>query len=310
MGKHLGWLIGVAVCVIMSSSFSGFAEEELPIVLDRLEFITRLETDQKPYYYLQTICPLYYIAGEEVLFVQPRVSIGEDDILTNLGLVYRKLWWDDKLLGGNVFLDYAQEHSHGRLGLGIEVKGEVVDFNLNSYFRLTKSRLVKQGSNYRIYERVANGLDVELGIPVPYLPFIRFSIKGFWYDFNNFTDRGGWEASWKVNLGKGINVKLSVWDDNKGELEYKGELNCKVRFDRWQDILKSFYLSNEPITLRDVGDLLLEPVDREYIIALEKWMEIDVSSDDSSSSSSGGSDDEEQSALIIEIYRGLRPGPQ
>src|SRR3989338_6949754 len=101
--------------------------------LDRGEISAQYETNQKPRVYFQTVQPLYQDYDKEnTVFIQPRGSLQEGDATYNLGSGYRRLVSENLLLGVNVFGDYAAENYHGRVGIGLEALGQVLEARINS----------------------------------------------------------------------------------------------------------------------------------------------------------------------------------
>jgi hypothetical protein len=253
--------------------FTGFTQD-IPDWLKRVELSTQYESDKHPTFYFQTVQPLYQsIDKTDVFFYQPRVSLKAGDLTYNLGVGYRRLVNENLLLGVNLFGDYEDLHQHGRLGVGFEALGQILEARLNGYVGITTKRVVEESGTSATYERVADGLDFELGAPIPYLPWLKFYTSGFWYDFDKFSDKKGWETRLEAKLNEAVLLEFYAWDDNKGEREYGGRLRFNLAFDRLVDFRDVFILADEPFPEKDLTEQILIPVERNFDIEVEKWTE-------------------------------------
>ncbi len=273
MRKNLVLFLFIISAVIIFFSTSSFSQET-PEWLKRVEISAQYESDSRPIFYFQTVQPLYQSPDKvDTLFYQPRISLKGGDLTYNIGLGYRKLARDNLLLGANIFGDYQDLHEHGRLGVGFEALGEILEARFNSYFGITTKRVVEDSPSSTTYERVADGLDFEVGAPLPYLPWLKFYASGFWYDFDKFSDKAGWKTRLEARLNDALLLEFYTWDDNKGEQEYGGRVRCNIAFDKLSDFKEAFALSDEPFPGRDLKEETLKPVERNYEIVVEKWSE-------------------------------------
>jgi len=249
-------------------------EQGTPDWLKRVEISGQWESDKKPTIYFQTVQPLYRDAEDkETVFIQPRFNFRDNRMICNLGLGYRKVVSDNLLLGANIFGDYQELHQHARIGLGVEALGQILEARLNSYIGITDKRLIEESSSSDTFERVADGLDWELGLPIPYLPWLKIFTSGFWYDFDRFDDKYGWKTRLEAKVNEAITLEFYTWDDNKGEQEYGGRLRCNLAFDSWSDFKEIFSLASEPFPEKDLRKQILIPVERDFDIVVEKWQE-------------------------------------
>lgn len=247
---------------------------EIPDWLKRVELASQWETDEKPIFYFQTVQPLYQdVSMYNTVFIQPRISMQSGSTTYNLGVGYRKIISDNLLLGVNLFGDYEDLHEHGRVGLGLEALGQIVEARLNGYFGLTTKRVVESTGTSSTYERVADGLDFELGSPIPYLPWLKVYCSSFWYDFDKFDDKYGWKTRLVADVNDAVTLEFYTWDDNKGEREYGGKLRFSLAFDRLLDIKEAFEFSDEAFSEKDLTEQMLIPVERSFDVTVEKWTE-------------------------------------
>lgn len=249
-------------------------DKELPAWLNRVEFSTKMETHQKPTIYFQTVQPLYQDSGKmNTFFIQPRVNTRADRTTYNLGTGYRRLASENLILGLNLFGDYQELHEHGRVGVGAEALGQVLEARVNSYFGVTRKRIVQETSSGTVYEHAVDGIDYELGAPIPYVSWLKVFGSGFWYDFDKFSDKVGWKGRLEASLNNNVRAEFFTWDDNKGGQEYGGQIRFSVAFNTWKDIGSAFKFSKEPFPRKDLGEQLLVPVERNFDIVVEKWTE-------------------------------------
>lgn len=267
------------VCLLMLSFIfflilPVFAEEKIPDWLKRVEVSGQWETDKQPTVYFQTVQPLYQALDEiDNVFIQPRLSLRGGDFSGNLGFGYRKLASQNLLLGLNVFGDYADLHEHYRLGLGAEALSRILEARLNGYFGVSSKRVVDETLTAITYEKIADGLDFELGMPMPYLPWLKFYTSGFFYDFSKFNDKVGWKNRLEAKLNEAVCLELYTWDDNKGERECGGRVRINLAFDKFSDFKDTLKFSQEIFPKKELKEQLLIPVERNYDIVVEKWTE-------------------------------------
>jgi len=253
-----------------------FAEQrqDIPDWLKRVNYGIDIGTDQKPIWYFETVQPLYQSPSRDrTLFIQPRANKQGHDETYNLGLGYR--WLTDEenvLLGLNTFYDYTEEHSHYRIGFGIEAIGKVVEGRLNTYWGLSGERKVEETSTSTTYEKVVDGADIEFGGPfIPYIPWLKLYGSGYWFNHKHFSDREGWRLRLRLNPIKCMNADLIVWDDNKGDREIRLDISVRIPFDTWEDFKEAFRLADEKYVDRDLRKQMLVPVERDWEVKVEKW---------------------------------------
>lgn len=269
----------IAVCsflFILTSIASFVFAAEVPDWVERISYNIEVETDKQPTFYFETVQPFYQNLDEtDTWFMQPRVSLRGGDLTYNMGLGCRHLLNDNWLLGGNIFGDYQDLHEHGRLGLGMEAISQILEARLNGYSSgLTSKRIVEErDGEVSNYEEVAEGCDFELGASLPYVPWLKCYGSGFWYNFDNSSDKVGWKSRLEARLTDWSVLNFYVWDDNKGELELGGGAELKIPFDDWQDIKNAFKLAETPYPQKDLRKCNLVPVERNFDIEVEKWSE-------------------------------------
>ncbi len=270
------WVLSLFLA-FLALSFSSPAlvlasEKDIPVYLEQLEFALTLETDAKPSFFFQTVVP-FVDSEDEVWFFQPRISLQDDSFVCNAGVGWRRLVGEDRLVGLNLFGDYSERHGHARLGLGGEVIGQVFELRINGYVGLTGKKLVEETASSAVYEKVMDGMDLEVGMVVPYLPWLRIYGSGFWFDQERFDDRKGWKVRMRAELSPSLLADLYLWDDNKGEPEWGVNLRYRIRFDRPLDLLSGIKISRVAFPERDLRKEMYRPVERNYQVWVEKWVE-------------------------------------
>jgi len=97
--------------------------------------------------------PLYQSQDKvNTLFYQPRISLTGGDLTYSLGVGYRKILHSNLILGVNLFGDYQDLYEHGRLGLGFEALGGILEARLNGYFGITTKRIVAKSKPNVIFQ--------------------------------------------------------------------------------------------------------------------------------------------------------------
>lgn len=254
---------------------NSLSDEEIPAWLKRIEFTSQVETDKKPMFYFQMVQPLYQNTEKtDAVFIQPRVSAREERSIYNIGFGYRRLTHEELILGMNVFGDYQDLHQHGRAGAGVEALGQILEVRMNTYFAgITPKRIIEDLPASKTLERVVDGLDLELGAPIPYLPWLKIFGSGMWHDFKTFDDQYGWKSRLEARINDGLRLEFYTWDDNKGDMEFGGRIRCTFAFSGISDFKDVFKFSKEAFPKKDLKEDLLIPVERNFNIVVEKWNE-------------------------------------
>jgi len=123
---------------------------------------------------------------KNTFFMQDSVYHNDNRTTVNLGLGYRRLEMDNKLLlGVNAFYDHEFPYDHGRTSIGLEARTTMGEVNFNQYFATTGWKTAK-GTNQ---EHALGGTDLEVGLPLPYMNWAKLYGRGFiWYGEDNTKD--------------------------------------------------------------------------------------------------------------------------
>jgi len=96
-------------------------------------------------------------------------------IVGNLGLGYRFLNSDQSMMfGANTFYDQDLSEDHKRVGLGLEARAAILDFNYNHYQKATNQKVIS-GTN----EQVLSGQEYNISSQIPYMPWTTFNFQGY-----------------------------------------------------------------------------------------------------------------------------------
>tara|TARA_B100000886_G_C20407546_1_gene485521 strand:- start:1005 stop:1886 length:882 start_codon:yes stop_codon:yes gene_type:complete len=102
--------------------------------------------------------------NNSVLFNQNSLNLHNNDQTVNLGIGYRTLQNDEKIiLGFNLFLDYSFDDSHQRNGAGIEVISSIFDLRSNIYDATSGIETVTSAKD----EEAMDGWDLRLDYHLP-----------------------------------------------------------------------------------------------------------------------------------------------
>ena len=135
---------------------------------------------------------------KNTFFMQDSVYHNDNRTTVNLGLGYRRLEMDNKLLlGVNAFYDHEFPYDHGRASIGLEARTTMGEVNFNQYFAATGWKTAK-GSNQ---EHALGGTDLEVGLPLPYMNWAKLYGRGFiWYGEDNTKDLKGGDISLRAQV--------------------------------------------------------------------------------------------------------------
>jgi adhesin/invasin len=106
---------------------------------------------------------------------------------------------DEKLLlGVNTFYDQEYPYRHGRASLGLEARTTVGEINFNRYWATTSWQAGQNGLD----EHALGGLDLEIGIPLPYMNWATFYARAFkWHsEIRGEKDSIGNDLSFRAEI--------------------------------------------------------------------------------------------------------------
>jgi len=144
---------------------------------------------------------------ENILFTQASLFLSDNSRETiNLGIGKRKLVSNDSwILGANLFYDHELDYDHQRASIGFEAISSVASLRLNQYYGLSGWKL----GFGEIQEKALDGQDIEVGAPLPYLPWTNFSYRHFeWHGSDDVDNQKGDEISLEAKLPAGLNIEV------------------------------------------------------------------------------------------------------
>ncbi|MCX5706125.1 MAG: inverse autotransporter beta domain-containing protein [Candidatus Omnitrophica bacterium] len=247
----------------------------IPEWVRRTNFAVQAGSDQKPQYFLETIQPLFDSQFKDiVIFNQTRISSQDARPKYNIGFGLRKIFADSLLLGINSFYDYQDLHKHSRGGVGFEaITDRGLEARLNTYIAISGRHLVNEDFSNKYYEKVANGFDWELGMPLPYIPSVKVYGGGNWYNFEHFKNQIGWKFRTEFTPMKYSRLDFEMFNDtNRNETGYKFEGALTFAFTSFspREIMKDITSATTAYPKVNLEDRVLDRVVRDFDITLIK----------------------------------------
>lgn len=143
----------------------------------------------KPDFSMETIQPIFTSAMmDHHVFIQFEIQREVNDLsqithLGNAGFGYRYLAPSQRwMLGVNIFYDAHLRHPHRRLGVGIEAMCDYATLRVNTYQAISGQRTVSRVNAGPITEKAMSGADIELEVPVPFIPWARVGASAYRWD--------------------------------------------------------------------------------------------------------------------------------
>ena len=240
----------------------------------RTELALDAEAGRKPYYYIETVQPLYRARDRQnTLLVQLRAA--DDDRFTerrnifNLGFGYRKLLADnDAMAGVKLFYDVESKYSMSRWSVGGDLSWKAFDLYANQYYGLADWTPTNDGGR----EKSLNGYDVDLAAQIPFMPWAKAHIMSYKWNKDLAAENvigsklsleGALSLNWTVELGR--NTDNVVANNNFMILRYRW-----AGFVRVHQTAHNNLLSSSAFEMRDMSDHTLERMRRSNTIAVER----------------------------------------
>ena len=209
--------------------------------------------------------------NENILFTQGSLFLSDESRETlNLGIGKRKLVNDDTLLiGANLFYDHELDYDHQRASVGIEAISSVGSFRLNQYYGLSGWTAGLDN----VQEKALNGQDIEVGAPLPYLPWTNLYYRSFnWDGASGATDLEGDEISLEAKFSN-FNVEVGK-RSNDGVTEDEDFL--KITYTCCNNSNSEIGISETAYNLTSVADQKFAKVRRQNLIVKQKEMDLTV----------------------------------
>jgi len=218
------------------------------------------------------VSPLSDINNKEnTLFTQGSIYFSDDDRETlNLGIGNRKLLINDTLmLGANIFYDTEIDYGHTRASFGVEAISSVGSLRANQYYAISGWKDVGEDQ-----EKALDGSDIEVGVPLPYLPWTNFYLRTFeWEGSNGVADLKGDEMSLEAKLPLGLNVEVGK-RSNDGTTEDQEFI--KLTWTCCSNNEQNFGISDKAYSLTSVADQRFQKVRRQNLIVKQSDLTLSV----------------------------------
>ena len=233
--------------------------------------ITDLDGDDTRYS-IFTVQPLYEnLSAGRVTFFQGSIIALDDDETLNLGLGQRWLLNDGKAIAGlNIFYDNEWDVGHERMSIGGELLTSVGDIRVNSYKALTNGKTNDDGNE----EKALDGMDMELALPLPYLPSTRIHAKAFeWEGEDGASDLEGDTISLRTALPYGFELEAGTtsYDNSaKQDADFVSLTFNVARFHNQQHVEQPKLVADTAYQLTDVTERRFEKVRRQNIIVKQE----------------------------------------
>lgn len=245
----------------------------IPDWVKRTNFALQAGTGEKLKYFFETVQPLLGTQEKNVVFFnQSRISERDSRPTYNIGFGLRKVFAGSYLFGVNSFYDYQDLHRHSRGGVGFEAMDDKgLEARVNTYIAISGRRLIAEDSVNQYYEKVANGVDWELGGPLPYMPFLKVYGGGNWYNFEHFNNRVGWQTRMEYTPIKYTRLDFIMKHDNKTrDINYQFEGAITLGFTSFalRDILHDIKGSAVAYPRINLQDKVLDRVVRNFDITV------------------------------------------
>ena len=208
---------------------------------------------------------------ENTLFTQGSIYFSDDNRETlNLGIGNRKLLINDTLmLGANIFYDTEIDYGHTRTSFGVEAISSVGSLRANQYYAISGWKNVGEAQ-----EKALNGSDIEVGVPLPYLPWTNFYLRTFeWEGSNGVADLKGDEMSLEAKLPLGLNFEVGK-RSNDGITEDQEFI--KLTWTCCNREEQNFGISDKAYSLTSVADQRFQKVRRQNLIVKQQDLTLSI----------------------------------
>ena len=257
-----------------TSNLNQYLNESLGEMFPTAEVGLTSGKTQKVKGHILVVKPLSDIDDKEnILFTQGSIYFSDGNRETlNLGIGKRKLLNNDTLmLGANLFYDQELDYDHQRASLGIEAISSVASLRANQYYGLSGWETGVGGTQ----EKALYGNDIELGAPLPYLPWTNFYLRSFnWEGASGAADLKGDEMSLEAKLPFGLNVEVGK-RSNDGNTKDRKFLNLTWTCCNKKDE-PNFGISDKAYNLTSVADQRFQKVRRQNLIVKQQDLDLTV----------------------------------
>jgi hypothetical protein len=257
-----------------TSNFSKYLHESLGQIFPTAEVGLTSGKTQKVKGHILVVKPLSDINDKQnTIFTQGSIYFSDNDRETlNLGIGKRKLVNNDTLiLGANIFYDHELDYDHQRSSIGLEAISSVGSLRANQYYGISKFKSGLNGTR----EKALDGSDIEVGAPLPYLPWTNFSLRSFkWEGADGEPDLKGDEMSLEAQLPFGLNVEVGK-RSNDGTTEDNEFINLTWTCCNKKE-QQNFGINDKAYNLTSVADQRFQKVKRQNLIVKQSELNLTV----------------------------------
>jgi len=196
---------------------------------------------------------------------QTSVVVTDSRYTWNNGLVYRGI--NDSvdyplIYGANLFYDIEFPYRHQRASLGLELKSNFFDSNINYYVPITTSIDGRDG----LQERAVKGTTVDASVPLPYMPRFKAKAEYFnWSGYDGVSSSIGMTYSLIGKITDNLLFTLSQKRERGQDKTYIYNISYVFNDKSIKDVDTPIF-SSEAFTKTDLRPRMLEIVERENII--------------------------------------------
>ena len=196
---------------------------------------------------------------------QTSVAVTDSRYTWNNGLIYRGITssLDYPLIyGANLFYDIEFPYRHQRASLGLELKSNFFDSNINHYEPISKSLDGRNG----IQESVMRGTTVDASVPIPYIPRLKAKAEYFnWSGNDGGSSSIGMTYSLIGKITENLLITLSQKRERGQDKTFIYNISYVFNDKSIKDVDTPIFAS-EAFTKTDIRPRMVEIVERENII--------------------------------------------
>ena len=223
---------------------------------------------------IDTIQPLYITdqTFRHTAFFQFDALLQGSKHTVSGGLGYRVLtpceWW---LVGVNSFFDARVDHAVHRFSVGADIQTPWATLSGNYYRHTTTWIPVAFEDGITTEQRAVDGGDVNLSVPLPYMPWFRVQGSYFRWNFFDEAARNGYRVIGNIDVAGPLSVSGgTIRDDVKVNNFVQVALRLGNPIRIMYSIFKNKGFTKEAFPKRNMRRYLLEPVNREKMVVYDK----------------------------------------
>jgi len=246
---------------ILGNYIVGAMHEHTPEFIKYFDAEYTFSSDSPDTFSLTTLSSIYE-EEQSVIFNQTSLFRHDDNTTLNIGLGYRNLFSDDKMIfGANIFYDREIQVTHQRLGLGIELLTSVFDLRTNYYESFSDIKLVTNNDR----EKALDGYDVRIDYHLPSSLVEGYSVTFFtllydWSESGGDFELDGYKVGFSSKVYRNLYVETGIDDDGTNDKDFYLVFNYAFKFnDNGSDIVEN----KEAFQFESVRHRMFEKVLRE-----------------------------------------------